>query len=545
MSALAPALLVAGILVPLVMLAACVSETWRARMPGLLWLAPLPGLAAALLAEGQWIVLDADRFRFTLALDGPSALLLGVAALLWSAAGAYAGGYLGRGAAAERFAGWWLLTLAGSIGVFVAGDLVSFYLAFAMASLPAYGLVTHDRTLRARRAGDVYMLLAVLGEVCLLIAFALLAAAEPSDSLAIRDVLPGLQDARGRDWILTGLVLGFGLKAGLVPLHVWLPLAHPAAPVPASAVLSGALVKAGIVGLLRFLPVGGDLVELGLLLGVLGFLTAFHGVAMGVTQQNPKTVLAYSSVSQMGVTCAAFGLGLLAGLPATPVAVAFYAAHHVLAKGALFLAVGIAAGGARHRLALVLAPALVLALGFGGLPLTGGALAKAAVKDQLGEGVVGLLAALSAAGSTLLMLHFVRRLAAIGAEAPAERTAPALLLPWLGLAGAALALPWLLFEPSGAGELAATLTAAALSKGLWPVLLGLALFAALHRWGHRLPAVPEGDLLVHAARGVAALAPCAGAVARLEARLRAWPVAGLSILGLAVLLGTAMLVARP
>ena len=336
-------LLLATILAPLGLLATAVTARGRALLPALLVWAPLPGLAAALLAGGQApLVIYADRLRLTLTLDSPSAMLLGVAALLWSAAGAYARVYLGERPGAARFAGWWLLTLAGSLGVFVAGDLVTFYFAFAMVSLAAYGMVVHDATDRARRAGAVYLALAVLGEVFLLFAFALLAVSIPGASLAISDAVAVLPDAPMRDLIILLLLLGFGLKAGLVPLHVWLPLAHPAAPMPASAVLSGAIIKAGIIGLIRFLPFDMGMPAWGEALGVLGFVTAFYGVALGITQRNPKTILAYSSVSQMGVVMAALGFGL-AGADATALtSSAFHASHHVLAKGALFLAVGVA-----------------------------------------------------------------------------------------------------------------------------------------------------------------------------------------------------------
>src|SRR5262245_12798617 len=152
----AMALLVATVVVPLAMLAACLSGAARRRMPDLLALAPLPGLAAALLVgDAPPLVMDEARLRFTLGLDGPSALLLGVAALLWSAAGAYAAAYPGTKQRAESFAVWWLLTLSGSLGVFIAGDLGTFYFAFAVVSLSAYGLVVHDRTDQARHAGAV------------------------------------------------------------------------------------------------------------------------------------------------------------------------------------------------------------------------------------------------------------------------------------------------------------------------------------------------------------------------------------------------------
>jgi formate hydrogenlyase subunit 3/multisubunit Na+/H+ antiporter MnhD subunit len=544
----AAALLVATVAVPLGMLAACVSRTARRRMPRLLALAPLPGLAAALLAGGAplvmpALVMDQARLRFTLELDAPSALLLGVAALLWSAAGAYAAAYPGTQQRSESFAIWWLLTLSGSLGVFIAADLGTFYFAFAVVSLSAYGLVVHDRTAAARRAGAVYILLAVLGEICLLLAFALMAAAAPGDSIAIRDIVAALPGSPWRNVVIGLLVAGFGLKAGLFPLHVWLPIAHPAAPMPASAVLSGAIIKAGIIGLIRFLPYDGALADSGGAIAALGLLTAFYGVVVGVTQANPKTVLAYSSVSQMGVVAAVLGMGMQAGDPSATMAAAFYAAHHVLAKGALFLAVGAAIATGQRRLWIVLGPVLLLALGFGGLPLTGGALAKAAIKGQLGAGLVGLLASLSAAGTTLLMLHFVRRLAA---KAAVDRDAIAptgMLLPSLAMAFAAVACPWALFLPSGVGRMSDVVGAAALWAALWPVLLGAVLAFALRRWWHRLPRVPEGDILLLEERALRAGAPCGRMVERMEGAMRSWPVAGLALLALAAALGAAAMVA--
>jgi hypothetical protein len=87
--------------------------------------------------------------------------------------------------------------------------------------------------------------------------------------------------------VLTPLVLGFGTKMGLVPLHVWMPPTYVAAPFPAAAVLSGAAVKAGVIGLVRFLPFGAALPGWGEALAVVGFVSAFFGVAVGLTQRNP------------------------------------------------------------------------------------------------------------------------------------------------------------------------------------------------------------------------------------------------------------------
>ena len=175
-------ILVLTLAVPIAMLLACLSRRVRERMPAFLGLAPLPGLAAALLAVGAPpLMLDEAGRQFTLALDLQGAVLLGVAALLWSAAGVYTGTYIGCGRAGGRFSEWWLLTLTGSLGVFFAADLATFYVAFGLVSLAAWGLVIHHATPRALRAGVFYLALAVLGEICLLGAFALLAAATPGE----------------------------------------------------------------------------------------------------------------------------------------------------------------------------------------------------------------------------------------------------------------------------------------------------------------------------------------------------------------------------
>ncbi|HEX7199175.1 MAG TPA: proton-conducting transporter membrane subunit, partial [Dongiaceae bacterium] len=330
-------------------------------------------------------------------------MLLGVAALLWIVAGAYASAYLRGDPNAGRFAEWWLLTLSGNLGVFMAADLVTFYLTFSVVSLAAYGLIVHDGTPGSGRAGIIYVALAVLGEAFLLMAFVFMAAATPDSSLLIRDAVAALPGSPWRDTALALLILGFGLKIGLVPLHVWMPLAYRAAPIPAAAVLSGAAVKAGVIGFIRFLPLGAAVPEWGEALAAAGLFSAVYGVAVGITQENPKTVLAYSSVSQMGLLAAALGMWLAAGDTSAALGTSFSAAHHAFVKGGLFLAIGVAAVvGARPWPVLI--PAAVLALGLGGLPLSGGALAKLAMKAQFGEGVVGSLATLAAAGSTLLML---------------------------------------------------------------------------------------------------------------------------------------------
>jgi multicomponent Na+:H+ antiporter subunit A len=529
----------------LVMLLACLSPRLKARMPALLALAPAPALAAALLAPVGILELPPILPGLRLALDVPGAMLLGVAALLWIAAGLYASAWLRGRPDGGRFALWWLLTLTGNIGVFMAADLMSFYLVFSLVSLAAYGLIVDDGTPRARRYGLIYVALAVLGEAFLLMAFVLLAQATPGDSLLIRDAVAALPTSPWRDSTLALLILGFGVKIGLVPFHVWMPLAYRAAPIPAAAVLSGGAVKAGVIGLIRFLPLDAALSGWGEALAAAGLFSAFYGVAIGITQSNAKTVLAFSSVSQMGVIAAVLGMGLAAGDGGVALSVGFYAAHHTLVKGALFLAVGVAQTTNARRLWPVLLPAAILALGLGGLPLTGGALAKLVVKPPLGEGIVGLLATLSSAGTTLLMLHFLRRLVATSAHDAPQAAAARLSLPWLAMASASVAIPWALYLTVMGGTLSDALAPAALWSAVWPVLLGGVMAVGLWRWGGSLPEVPEGDVVVLVAEDAKGLARAMGSMLeRLDGVLRQWPVAGVSLLAVAVVLAALMLSGR-
>jgi multicomponent Na+:H+ antiporter subunit A len=510
-------------------------------MPSLLALAPVPALVAVLLAPaGTTLVLPEPPFRMTLALDVPGAMLLGVAALLWIVAGAYASTCLRGDPNAGRFAEWWLLTLTGNLGVFLAADLVSFYLTYSVVSLAAYGLIVHDGTRGSLRAGIVYAALAILGEAFLLMAFVFMAETIPDGGLLIHDAVTALPTSPWRNASLVLLILGFGLKIGLAPGHVWMPLAYTAAPIPAAAMLSGAAVKAGVIGFIRFLPLGVAMPEWGQALAAAGMFSAFYGVVVGITQQNPKAVLAYSSVSQMGLLAAAIGTGLAAGDTGAGLGVSFSAAHHVLAKGALFLAIGVSATAGR-RLWSVLIPAAVLALGLGGLPFTGGMLAKLAVKALFGDGVLGIFATLSAVGSTLLMLHFLRCLVETTARDPAPQAPTGLMQPWLVLAFAAVAVPWTLYPMAESGSLLAAVAPATLWEALWPVLIGGLLAVGLRRWEDRLPPVPEGDIVVAGETAMRATVTWGEAIERADLYLRQWPVACLSLLTLLIILGAAML----
>ena len=535
--------LVAALAVPSAMLFACVLPGMWQRILTLLWIAPIPALAAGFFGGAQPLLWDWTAGRVTLMLDRPGAILLGAAALLWIGSGVYAPRYLRSEPHGGRFTVCWLLTLIGNIGVFITADLASFYLAFAMVSVPAYGLLVHDATPKTQRAGAIYMAFTLLGETFLLIGFVLLAAAS-GGSLAIQDCVRALPASPWRDPTVALLIAGFGLKAGLVPLHVWMPLTYTAAPAPAASVLSGAVVKAGVIGLIRFIPLDHQLTGWGGALAAAGLLSAFYGVAVGITQVNPKTVLAYSSISQMGLIATVVGMGIANSDQGTVLVVAFYAVHHILAKGALFLAIGVVAAAGSARPWPVLFPAAVLALGLAGLPLTGGALAKLAVKETLGDGVAAMLATLSAAGSALLMLHFLHRLRAIEVRDSKPAEPIGLVLPWLTMALAAVVVPWMLYFTDGMGSLSGAVSPKTLWAALWPILIGGLLALGLRRWAKLLPDVPEGDIVVAGEKAARTTVALGAALESADRFLRRWPVACLSLLGVAIILGALMLVGR-
>ena len=460
--------------VPLLMLVLLGVKPLQTRIASLLALAPIPALLLALAngREFMWTARLPGGWSFEL--DRPSAMLLAASALIWCAAGACASRWLKDRPGAPRFAMWWLLTLWGSLGVFAAADLASFYVLSAAASLPSYGLIVWDGGAEERRAGRLTLSAALIGEALLLAAFVLLAAGAPGQSLLIRDGVAALAASPFRDAVMALLILGFGLKIGLVPLHGWMPISYAAGPVFAAAALSGATSKAGIIGLMHFLPFSAEFHGWGMVLLAAGLFSAFYGAIIGLFQTNPRSVLAYSSISQLGQMAAMLGAGLATGSTSAAALVGFYAVYHVLTKGGLFLAVGaLAQARVQRSRRLIVITAGLAALGFAGLPLTGGALAKLAVKPLTGDAPASFLFAAAAIVSTLLMLNFIRLIHAArpAADAPAARGTEA--GAWVFILVLAMLLPWLLFDIVTGVTAAYAVSPAALFDLGWPVAAGL------------------------------------------------------------------------
>jgi formate hydrogenlyase subunit 3/multisubunit Na+/H+ antiporter MnhD subunit len=531
-------LLVASLAAPLALLGACFVKRWRQRALALQWLAPIPGLATGLAGVNRApLTHELSLLGFTLRLDPPAALLLASAALLWIVVSAA----LWRDHEPDhRFGVCWLLTMIGNIGVFIAGDLVSFYLFYALASIPAYGLFAFCDDGERKRAGAIYMAFTILGEALLLLAFAMLLAGEPHGSARIVDAMDSLRASPWRDAALGLIIAGFGMKIGMIPFNGWMPLTYDAAPIPAAALLSGAGVKAGVIGLIRFLPLAVPLASWGGALAAIGFLSAFYGVALGLTQRNPKVILAYSSISQMGVITAALGMALVSGQADASGNVAFYAVNHLLVKATLFLVIGaLAARGLTSSYASLVLVA-VLALSLAGLPLTGGALAKLALKAQFAGGSAAMLATLSSIGTALLMTHF---LICLTAPLPgAAQECPASLIRfWHVLALGAVLLPRAFYP---AGDASDAFAFDQLIDGLWPIALGVGLALVLQPIDRFLPRVPVGDSIVLEEDAFRRFLSTGPSFETLDARLRQWPAAGVSLLLIVLALLTASVSGR-
>jgi len=485
---------------PLVCGLACL--VWTRRLHRLSAWAALPALAVALLAPVgvreaySWFLLDVR-----LGVDETGRVFLLFTALLWLLAGMFGGNYLAEDRHRGRFFFFFHLSMSGNLGLILAQDMAGFYLFFALMSFASYGLVIHNGDASALRAGRIYLSLVVVGEVLLFSAVVILF------NLTGSLDLPGVAHSPANKIVLPLVLLGFGIKAGSLPLHVWLPLAHPASPTPASAVLSGAMIKAGLLCWIRFLPLGeAALPEWGAVCVMGGVLAAFFGVLVGVVQTHPKTVLAYSSISQMGFMTVGIGVGLLRAdlWPLAQTAVVIYALHHAFAKGTLFLGAGVAGGVLRHGrarwwfvLGLVL-PALSLA----GAPFTSGMVAKIALKSAVAglpepwSACLASLLPLAAAGTTCLMIRF---LFIVLRDLPGEPHAvPGLWLPWTAMILLTALTAWLLPEAQSSVRNAWSLSA--FVKAVWPVALGglaalAAFFSVQGKVAKRIPQIPAGDIL--------------------------------------------------
>ncbi|MDQ7090481.1 MAG: hydrogenase 4 subunit B [Methylococcales bacterium] len=243
------------------------------------------------------------------------------------------------------------LFIAGMLMVLLADDAFFFMMAWEMMSVASYFLVAFQHENSAnRRAAFIYLIMAEVGAIAIILAFGVLTSFSTDYSFtfdALRNV------SLSRSWASIAFVLalvGFGMKAGLVPLHVWLPEAHPVAPSHISALMSGVMLKVAVYGLIRFsFDLLGDIQwKWGVILMIFGSISALGGILYAMMQPNLKRLLAYSSVENIGIIFMVLGLSMIFLAKGHPnlaalgfVAALFHAFNHALFKNLLFLGAGI------------------------------------------------------------------------------------------------------------------------------------------------------------------------------------------------------------
>jgi formate hydrogenlyase subunit 3/multisubunit Na+/H+ antiporter MnhD subunit len=280
--------------------------------------------------------------------DALAAFFLVVVNLGGAAASLFALGYGRHEEFPQRVLPFYPAYLAGMNLVVLSADAFTFLVSWEFMSLTSWALViAHHRVAENLRAGFVYLLMASFGTLALLLAFGLLAG--PGGNYAFEAIRHAQPSTGLAALVLILTIIGAGSKAGLVPLHVWLPLAHPAAPSHVSALMSGVMTKVAVYGFIRitFDLLGTPAWWWSLVVLAIGGITAVMGVLYALMQRDLKRVLAYSTIENIGIIFAALGLALAfkaEGLPSAAAlamtAALFHVFNHALFKSLLFFGAG-------------------------------------------------------------------------------------------------------------------------------------------------------------------------------------------------------------
>jgi len=349
-----------------------------------------------------------------------------------------------------------LAMITGMVGTVFAGDFFTLFLFWELMCISSYVLVAfRKQTWEPVEAGFKYLIMSVSGSVLILMAIALLYGMTGTVNLAVLSGRLGgveLTPAAER-WVYFALVLvitGFGIKASIVPLHTWLPDAHPAAPTPISALLSGVVIKTGVYALCRISFLIFPLIHFhwGILIGVISVLTMTVGNIMALLQNDIKRILAYSSISQIGYILIGVAVGTQLGLTGA----ILHVFNHALMKGAAFLCAGafIHAVGTRmldelsgigRRMPLSTIALCITFFGLIGIPPLSGFISKLILFEAASAGMVWLTIAgiINTAISTGYYLRFINIIirhesserVTVAKEAPVTMLAPIFIMALL------------------------------------------------------------------------------------------------------------------
>jgi len=410
-------------------------------------LGALAGLAlAAFGAQAAWLPsaslvlpLGLPDLPFHLRLDPLAGFFLLLLGSVSAGVSVYAAGYF-RSESAGRLGLICLqyhVFLASMAFVILADDAYLFMVAWETMALSSYFLVTTDHRLPAiRSAGFLYLMIAHLGALAILLAFGVMHGGEGDysfDALRAANLSPF--------WATVAFLLaffGFGAKAGMIPLHAWLPEAHPAAPSPVSALMSGVMIKTAIYGMVRvtYDLIGGVRWEWGMLVLVVGAGTTLFGVLYALVQHHLKRLLAYHSVENIGIILLGLGMSMVFfgfGHPAAGalglIAALYHTFNHAVFKGLLFLGAGSilhstgirdlnAMGGLIRKMPIVAFYFLVGALAISALPPLNGfvsewlmfqtALQAPLLENGVVRSLIPLFAATLALAGALTAMCFVK-----------------------------------------------------------------------------------------------------------------------------------------
>lgn len=312
----------------------------------LLVLAGVPGFSDVLPLGLPWLF-------WHIHLDALAGFFLGIIGVITFSISLFAPGYIREYIHSD----YSLVVLGLATGLFIAGmqlvvlaaDAFMFMVAWELMSVSSYFLVTYEHKESAnRRAAFLYLLMAQIGAILILLSFGVLSAFAGDFTFA--SISHTRLDPLWASITFTLALFGFGMKAGIVPLHVWLPEAHPVAPSHISALMSGVMLKVAVYGFIRFIfdLIGNPHWAWGVVLLIVGSVTALYGVLYALMQHDLKRLLAYHSVENIGIIYIGLGLAVIffsIGLPAFGVlgliAALYHTLNHALFKSLLFLGAGV------------------------------------------------------------------------------------------------------------------------------------------------------------------------------------------------------------
>ncbi len=279
-----------------------------------------------------------------LKVDGVTRLFAVLISVMWAVVGCFSFEYMKHEHDEGRFYCFYMISLGALLGLAMSANLVTMYMFYEMMTLGSLPLVLHEKTKQSIAAGVKYLLYSVFGASCGLMGIFVVGVYNPTLAFSAGGALDAAKTAGNETLLLAVMfimILGFGVKAGMFPFHGWLPTAHPVAPAPASAVLSGVITKAGVLCIIRvvFYTFGADFLR-----GtwahyawmVLALITVFMGSMLALRENILKKRLAYSTVSQ--VSYILFGLSTLN--PIGMLGALLHVVFHSVIKNGLFLSAG-------------------------------------------------------------------------------------------------------------------------------------------------------------------------------------------------------------